>query len=93
MKRLRKELQDRILDEEVKEDARQTKSKVKSVRTITNESNFKVPASHSTPVKSGNSSKSNSLNSSMMQPQASIHQSPSISQRMQGITLGSNAPK
>jgi hypothetical protein len=93
MKRLRKELQDRILDEEVKEDERQTKAKVKNVRTSTNESNFKVPAGHSTPVKSGSGSKSNSLNSSMMQPQASIQQSPGISQRMQGITLGSNAPK
>lgn len=77
MKRLRKLIGDRILEEEVKNDgSRQSKqrSMIKSVRNSTNEGSFKNPG-QLTPSKkssSGNNSKSmlNSSVSSQGQPQA-----------------------
>ena len=95
LKRLRKELGDSILEEEVKGDEK--KAKVKKVRSTINDSIFKPPNS-STPTRtargsnSGNnfnnsSIKPDSLNTSSLQPQA-IHQSPGLSKKMDGITLG-----
>ncbi len=92
LKRLRKELGDRILEEEEKKDSRESKSKgsIKSVRSSTNESTFKNPGHHTPPkVKNPNSSGMSSgsrQNISAMQPQS--QSSPSIDQRMQNIHLG-----
>ena len=88
LKRLRKELGDRILEEEVKTDEK--KSKVKAVRSTTNEGNFKTP-SQFTPTKRGNSSsttgsKPGSLNTSGSQPQTN-QSSPGLDKRMEGISL------
>jgi hypothetical protein len=88
MKRVRKQIGDRILEEEVKNDEQ---SKRKSgVKTATNESSFKN-LGHHTPPKSnrGNNSGMSSgsrQNISGIQPQSQA--SPSIDQRMQGIHLG-----
>ncbi len=99
LKRLRKELGDRILEEEEKKDSRESKTKamVKQVRTSTNEGNFKQPG-HQTPPKtnrnnnSGMSSGSRApQNISSMQPQS--QSSPSLDQRMQGIHLGLDGKK
>ena len=88
LKRLRKELGDRILEEEVKTDEK--KSKVKAVRRTANEGNFKTP-SQFTPTKRGNSSsttgsKPGSLNTSGSQPQTN-QSSPGLDKRMEGISL------
>ncbi len=90
LKRLRKELGDRILEEEVKTDEK--KSKVKAVRSTTNEGNFKTP-SQFTPTKKANSSSTNtsgskpgSLNMSGSQPQGN-QSSPGLDKRMEGISL------
>jgi len=94
-KMMSKKFHNSMLLEEAKDDKLEEakRSKVKSVRATTNESSFKAPG-NSTPVKSGTGSKSNSLlNSSMMQPQAAIQQSPvsSVTQWMQGISFGTNS--
>ena len=92
LKRLRKELGDRILEEEEKKDSRESKSKgsIKSVRSSTNESTFKNPGHHTPPkAKNSNSSGMSSgsrQNISALQPQS--QSSPSIDQRMQNIHLG-----
>jgi hypothetical protein len=92
MKRIRKQIGDRILEEEVKNDEQ---SKRKSqVKTSTNESNFKNPGHH-TPQKGNRGSSGMSSGSrhniSAMQPQS--QSSPSIDQRMQGIHLGLDGKK
>ena len=88
LKRLRKELGNCILEEEVKTDEK--KSKVKAMRSTTNESNFKTP-SQFTPTKRRNSSsttgsKPGSLNTSGSQPQTN-QSSPGLDKRMEGISL------
>jgi hypothetical protein len=98
LKRMRKELGDRILHEEEKKDTRESKSKgmLKSVRSSTNESNFKQPG-HTTPQKQnrgGNTSGMSSgsrQNISAMQPQS--QSSPGIDQRMGNIHLGLDGKK
>lgn len=94
LKRMRKELGDRILQEEEKKDTRESKTKatVKAVRSSTNESSFKPPG-HTTPPKnnrggntSGMSGGSSRHNISAMQPQS--QSSPGIDQRMNNIHLG-----
>ena len=80
LKRLRKELADRILDEEGKQEETKSKGRVRGIRSVTNESNFKLPGPiPTTPTKatasggstSGMSSGSNaSTNSSGNKPQS-----------------------
>ena len=95
MKRVLKQIGDRILEEEVKNDEQ---SKRKSgIKTSTNESTFKQPG-HQTPPKanrggntSGLSSGNRNQNISNIQPQS--QSSPSIDERMQGIHLGLDGKK
>jgi hypothetical protein len=94
MKRIRKQIGDRILEEEVKNDEQ---SKRRSgVKTSTNESNFKNPGHH-TPVRnnrgnnSGMTNGSSRSNISSIQPQS--HMSPGLDQRLQSITLGLDGKK
>ena len=94
MKRIRKQIGDRILEEEVKNDEQ---SKRRSgVKTSTNESNFKNPGHH-TPVRnnrgntSGMTNGSSRSNISSIHPQS--HMSPDLDQRLQSITLGLDGKK
>ena len=98
LKRMRMELGDRIIMEEEKKDSRESKTKgmIKSVRSSTNEGNFKQPGHH-TPTKAnrgGNTSEMSSgsrQNISAMQPQS--QSSPGIYQRMNSIHLGLDGKK
>jgi hypothetical protein len=93
-KRLRKELGNRILREEERKDGRESRKR-DSRRSATNESNFKPPGTTTPPRThrggnnaSASSQKPGSQNISLMQPQSQA--SPSIAQRMQGISLSLN---
>jgi hypothetical protein len=86
LKRLRKELGDRILDEEVKTDDK--KSKVKAVRSTNNEGTFKTP-SQFTPTKKGTSTSGSRPGSLSMSGSTQANQSsPGLDQRMDSISLG-----
>jgi hypothetical protein len=101
LKRLRKELGDRILDEEVKQEETKSKGKVRGIRSVTNESTFKPPGPiPTTPTKartSGGStsgmssgSKPQSLNNSALQPQAQFS-SPGLSSRLDGMDISGDS--
>ena len=70
LKRLRKELADRILDEEVKQEESKSKGRVKGVRAVTNESAFKQPGPiPTTPTKAparGSNASTNSTDNKTM---------------------------
>ena len=90
-----------LLDEEVKEDHIKSKSK-SSVRTATNESAFKEPATHVTPFKRSGGSTSgmssgakdplNTSASSNTQPQH-LQASPGVDERMEGLSIGNAGGK
>ena len=89
-----------LLEEEVKEDLIKSKSK-SSVRTSTNESAFKAPASQVTPTKrsggtsnmsSGNKDALNASASSSTQPQHLL-QSPGVDERMNDLSIGNAGKK
>lgn len=92
MKRLRKQIGDRILEEEVKQE--ESSKRKSQVKTSTNEGSFKNPGHH-TPQKgnrgSSGMSSGSRQNISAFQPQS--QSSPSIDQRMQGINLGNDGKK
>ena len=71
LKRLRKELADRILDEEVKQEETKSKGRVRGIRSVTNESTFKPPGPiPTTPTKATASGSNASTNSSGNKPQS-----------------------
>ena len=71
LKRLRKELSDRILDEEVKQEETKSKGRVRGIRSVTNESTFKLPGPiPTTPTKTTTSGGSTSGMSSGSKPQS-----------------------
>ena len=97
LKRLRKELSDRILDEEVKQEESKSKGRVRGIRSVTNEGAFKLPgpitttptkttASASNASTNSGGNKPQSLNNSAMQPQAQFS-SPGLSNRLDNMDI------
>jgi hypothetical protein len=89
-KHMQKKYGDLLLDEEVKNDERKmskSKSKVKSVRSTTNENSFRQPTTTTPTKRIGGSNASSAVSSKGSVMNSQMQMSPGLVNKMDGITL------
>ena len=100
---IQKKFSNALLEEEVKDDERQTKRRLQSVQAVTNEGAFKTPHTQTTPPRASQSmnlsrSRMEELNTSASsggQPQSNsmLQSSPGMSGRLEAMSIDSGSKK